>query len=291
VALAPSVAVPARRPVMQPMPAPPAPPGRAPTPRGSPQTWITNDDYPAPALRAAMSGPVAFRLDVDATGMPVRCTVTLSSGYDLLDNTTCSLMMRRARFNPAMGSGGRAIAGAWTSRMRWALPAGNPGSGSAEPGTWTRTLRFTIAADGAISNCLEELGRTRVERPSGGCAALAYSDPEATKEWRGSARGPVTIVIRQTQIEVGTPGLTPAALPDGLKTVMSQRASFEIGDAGLPVACSGVIDVLVLPVRALGCWPGMRYPRSSARQSVIVTQVVLTTGDERVGAAMKVTEN
>ncbi len=105
-------------------PQPPAPPKVAKklTPRGSPQSWVTNDDYPAAALRAEQQGTTVFRLDVDASGKVTNCTVTGSSGSAVLDNTACSLLKRRARFNPAEDASGNKIPAVFASRFRWELP-------------------------------------------------------------------------------------------------------------------------------------------------------------------------
>lgn len=274
-----------------PPPPAPSPPPSVPrtlvTPRGSPQAWITNDDYPAAALRTAMSGAVDFRLDVDEAGIPTRCTVTASSGHELLDTTTCALMMRRARFHPATGHDGRPVAGIWPSRMRWELPSDGDGERPGTPGSWTRTLTFTIAEDGGISDCHEEFGRTRIAATAGACFELSLTPGEQLQAWRGAARGPVTLFVRYTQTESGTPGDKPAPPPPGLKQVLLQRASFQISDAGFPVACNGTIDALQVPLPAIGCWQGLHYPVSSAYKSMTVTQVVMTSGDPRVAAALK----
>lgn len=105
-------------------PAPPPPPKVAKklTPRGSPQSWVTNDDYPAAALRAEQQGTTGFRLDVDANGRVTNCTVTSSSGSSILDSTACSLLKRRARFNPAEDANGNKIPAPFVSRFRWELP-------------------------------------------------------------------------------------------------------------------------------------------------------------------------
>lgn len=111
-------------------PAPPAPPPPPPKPlvakklqpRGSPQSWVTNDDYPPAALRAGDAGTTSFRLDVDASGKVSNCTVTGSSGSSLLDNTACSLLRRRARFSPAEDANGNKIPATWPSRFTWKIP-------------------------------------------------------------------------------------------------------------------------------------------------------------------------
>ena len=106
-------------------PQPPRPPAVAKklTPRGSPQSWVTNDDYPAAALRAEQAGTTGFRLDVDATGKVTNCTVTSSSGSALLDNTACSLLKRRARFNAAEDASGNKIPAPYSSRFTWKIPS------------------------------------------------------------------------------------------------------------------------------------------------------------------------
>ncbi|MET0377319.1 MAG: energy transducer TonB [Rhizorhabdus sp.] len=105
-------------------PAPPAPPRVAKklTPRGQPQSWVTNDDYPAAALRSESEGTTGVRLDVDASGKVSNCTVTSSSGSSLLDNTACSLLRRRARFNPAEDASGNKIPASWPGRFTWKMP-------------------------------------------------------------------------------------------------------------------------------------------------------------------------
>lgn len=110
-------------------PAPPPPPAPkidavAATPRGRPQSWVTTDDYPSSALRAEAQGTTAFRLDVGTDGRVTNCTVTSSSGHSALDDQTCKLLMRRARFNPAKDSNGNATTGVYSSRMKWEIPEG-----------------------------------------------------------------------------------------------------------------------------------------------------------------------
>lgn len=105
-------------------PAPPAPPKVAKklTPRGSPQSWVTDDDYPPAALRSGDAGTTGFRLDVGPDGRVTACSVTSSSGSSILDQTACRLLQRRARFNPAEDANGNKIASAFTSRFTWKIP-------------------------------------------------------------------------------------------------------------------------------------------------------------------------
>ena len=93
-----------------------------PVPAGNPQSWTTDSDYPADALRASMKGVTGFTLQVGADGRVTGCTVTASSGWELLDSTSCRLLSRRARFRPARDAEGAAVASTYESRIRWTIP-------------------------------------------------------------------------------------------------------------------------------------------------------------------------
>jgi periplasmic protein TonB len=122
------VSQPTPPPVYVPAPAapvitPPAPPQVAVkmTPRGAPQNWVTNDDYPPSAQRDGVEGTTGFSLAVGADGKVTSCSVTSSSGSSLLDDTACRLLTRRARFNPAKDANGTPIAATYNNRFRWQI--------------------------------------------------------------------------------------------------------------------------------------------------------------------------
>jgi len=112
--------------VLAPPSAPPAPPPpkvvKAMSPKGNPANWVTNNDYPTRALRENRAGVTGFRLSVGADGRPTGCDVTSSSGSPDLDSTACSLLMRRAKFNPGQDSDGNPTGGVYASRFRWVIP-------------------------------------------------------------------------------------------------------------------------------------------------------------------------
>jgi protein TonB len=60
--------------------------------------------------------------DLGADGKVTSCTVTSSSGSDDLDSETCRLLPRRARFKPAVGSGGQPMADTYSGRITWKMP-------------------------------------------------------------------------------------------------------------------------------------------------------------------------
>ncbi|WP_425326506.1 TonB family protein [Sphingomonas pseudosanguinis] len=73
-----------------------------------------------------MRGRVRVAVLVDNTGEPRRCVVLQSSDEALLDQSTCRLMLEKARFDPARDRKGRAVAGVYRSpRVRWMFANGD----------------------------------------------------------------------------------------------------------------------------------------------------------------------
>ena len=119
----PPVVTPVPMPVVEPAPTPP-PSGLASGARvkGDRGSWITNDDYPSSALRAAEQGVVGISLDVSAAGRVTACRVSAPSGSAALDRATCTLYSRNARFAPARDDAGAVIGSTYVDRVRWQLP-------------------------------------------------------------------------------------------------------------------------------------------------------------------------
>ena len=92
------------------------------SPRGDPGSWITVDDYRSSWIAREYTGTAGFTLNLDASGRVTGCTITRSTGHDALDNATCSLLTKRARFTPARNSSGEAVAGRFSSTVRWQIP-------------------------------------------------------------------------------------------------------------------------------------------------------------------------
>jgi periplasmic protein TonB len=112
-----------------PPPAPPAPPpppavvkAQKAQPKGQPGNWATTDDYPSSAIRAEEQGTTGFRVEVGPDGRVTSCSVTRSSGSSTLDEATCRLVTRRARFTPAKDTSGAAISDTYSNNIRWVLP-------------------------------------------------------------------------------------------------------------------------------------------------------------------------
>jgi TonB family protein len=93
-----------------------------PMPIRSAGAWITNDDYPAEALRNNLQGRVAIRWTVDENGRARDCIIVESSGHPVLDDASCRLVVARARYVPALDKDGRAVQSTDRRGIVWRLP-------------------------------------------------------------------------------------------------------------------------------------------------------------------------
>ena len=113
-----------------PPPPPPAPPPPPPPPavakpatvRGSPGSWLSDSDYRSSWINSEYSGTVSFALRVGANGQVESCNVTGGSAPQPLKDATCSLIQRRARFNPATDTTGAKVGSNYSNTVRWQIP-------------------------------------------------------------------------------------------------------------------------------------------------------------------------
>ena len=115
-----------------PPPPPPAPPPPPPpekpkvaekaSPKGDPGSWATPDDYPPSSLRNEEAGTTGFRLEIGTDGKAISCSITKPSGFSALDDATCRVVSRRARFKPAKDASGTPIGDTYSSRVKWQIP-------------------------------------------------------------------------------------------------------------------------------------------------------------------------
>lgn len=116
---------PSQGPTAAPEPLPSVKPSFAPQaarPRSDPKSWVTVEDYRGSWIRQELTGKARFRLDIAADGRVTGCTITASSGHAALDQATCALVSKRARFQPARGSEGEPVAGSYSNAIDWQLP-------------------------------------------------------------------------------------------------------------------------------------------------------------------------
>ncbi|MFC0683737.1 TonB family protein [Novosphingobium clariflavum] len=110
--------------------------------------WIRSADYP-PWDRETLEGVVEVKLLVDATGMTTGCGVTISSGNVKLDEYTCSLLMKRARFEPARGLHGKRVPGEVIQAVHWEVQRDQIGNQAS-------IVRYNVERSGELSNCTVE---------------------------------------------------------------------------------------------------------------------------------------
>jgi protein TonB len=85
------------------------PPPPAAPPAGPHHYVFSNYDYPIEAVKNHWEGTVVVDLVVAADGSPTSCSIVQSSGHQLLDETTCNLIMSRAKFAPGRDKAGNPI--------------------------------------------------------------------------------------------------------------------------------------------------------------------------------------
>ena len=79
-------------------------------------------DYPRGAKRAGIEGSVAVRFTVETNGSVGDCEIIRSSANEELDTTTCRLIERRFRYQPARDASGRPVTEVVTRTFDWMLP-------------------------------------------------------------------------------------------------------------------------------------------------------------------------
>lgn len=223
-------------PIAPPVPvAPPTPPPqdyftRAVPPRLLLRDLISEADYPAFALQLGQQGDVNVALTVGEDGRVASCFVEKSSGYGVLDATTCGLMRVRARFTPARDANGNPVASAYRQSVSWRLPP--------EPlwprTEWTSRVAITVGPDNAIKSCAVE-SRTPVASLTSECRDFERFGPDYFALVRGpGATGEATIVF-QTDFAMGR---TPTPLPAGVRLIVRKASRFTIQPDGTIANCA-----------------------------------------------------
>lgn len=94
---------------------------KRPEPLASPATWLRPNDYPPAMLNLGKQAIVNFRLTVDAQGAATACEIQRSYNDKKFDEVTCAILMRRARFSPALDAKGQAAPSYYLNTVRWII--------------------------------------------------------------------------------------------------------------------------------------------------------------------------
>jgi TonB family protein len=87
---------------------------------------IIFQNYPPRALAAGEEGPVFFNVTLDKDATATSCQVTHSSGFPLLDEETCKLIVGHAVFKSARDANGRLVRQVTEGVVNWTLPGHTP---------------------------------------------------------------------------------------------------------------------------------------------------------------------
>jgi protein TonB len=169
-----------------------------PHPLGNPGNWANSEDYPPGPLRRAEEGVTGFTLTIRPDGTVSGCEITKSSGSDDLDQTTCTLITERARFEAATDDHGRKVAGTWSSSIRWQIPEGDP-----LPQPIDVVISMLVDKNGKATDCRIERAVGQV--PEGTIVGPTVDCPISTASapYRDEKGNPVARRVRiTTKVEV-----------------------------------------------------------------------------------------
>ena len=103
---------------------PPQPPDRPPV-RAAPlhaySFYFRRGDYPPTARREGVQGQTHFQMTIAPTGRVTDCIVLRTSGSAALDNTTCRILISRARYTAARDVAGQPTADTDRGSFVWLL--------------------------------------------------------------------------------------------------------------------------------------------------------------------------
>lgn len=98
----------------------------------APETWSRNAEGMCDWHACDEGGSVRFALAVTPEGRVRTCEILESSGNTRLDENTCRILTRYARFAPARDKRGKPVAGRYVHWMHWKVPnaPASPGTGA-----------------------------------------------------------------------------------------------------------------------------------------------------------------
>lgn len=92
-----------------------------PQPKSNPRGWLTSSDYPTGSLWRGEQAIIRFRLMVSAAGETTTCAVQSAIAKGDFAATTCNLLKRRARFEPARNTSNQGVASYYVGKVVWVV--------------------------------------------------------------------------------------------------------------------------------------------------------------------------
>lgn len=90
-----------------------------PQPKAEPAAYFFDEDYPTKAAQSGAIGAIEARITVNTDGRPVDCHIMQTSGHKDLDDATCVIFVKRARFEPARDKSGNPLTSPYVFRVTW----------------------------------------------------------------------------------------------------------------------------------------------------------------------------
>ena len=92
------------------------------TPLRSPGEWLRSADYPGPMMFKGNQALVQFRLEVDELGAVTNCHIQGHTKPEGFADLTCKLIIKRAKFQPALDAAGKPAKSYYVNRVHWLIP-------------------------------------------------------------------------------------------------------------------------------------------------------------------------
>lgn len=90
-------------------------------PRAPLGRYASPSDYPTPALSRGVEGDTYALIDVGTDGRASNCRIIRTSGNDEIDRTTCMIVTKRARYQPAKDATGKPVPAPYFLGFRWEI--------------------------------------------------------------------------------------------------------------------------------------------------------------------------
>lgn len=179
---------------------------------------IELEDYPTESLRRLEFGIVTTLLRVSAEGKVTACEVTEKSGSATLDMTTCLLLKKRARFDPARDATGSPIEGEYRQANAWGVNEHQPRTTvdiplqvSAIPSDYRAPVKARLIFDamGRVTAC--EI-TTRSGSAAADRAACSYIKQELViSAPKSASRDVPAVAVRYLSASLSTQPVGPSA--------------------------------------------------------------------------------
>jgi len=92
-----------------------------PYPKTPSRDWFSDNDYPAGMLRDGNQAIVNFWLLINETGKATSCRIQASTRPKEFDDVVCKVVMRHARFHPALDAQGKPIRSFWRQTVTFRI--------------------------------------------------------------------------------------------------------------------------------------------------------------------------